>query len=159
MELSVTVNGQPWHKEVEPRLLLSDFLRHHLGLRGTHVGCEQGICGACTVLVDALPVRSCLLFAVQAEGCSVETSEHLEAGGMSGLLEAFSAEHAVQCGFCTPGILIEAAWLLRQKAGQGLDEGAVREALSGNLCRCTGYQNIVRAVLSAAKGGPAHGQG
>ena len=128
----------------EPRLLLSDFLRHELGLTGTHVGCEHGVCGACTVLLDGVAVRSCLTLAVQAEGCEVVTVEGLEWGPLQ---EAFRRNHALQCGFCTPGILMAATDLLADGAPT---REAVVELLSGHLCRCTGYESIVDAILEAA---------
>lgn len=144
------VNGQDYHVDVEPRWLLSDVLRHTLGLTGTHVGCEQGVCGACTVLVDGRPERSCLMFAVQAEGREITTVEGVTpVDGLSPLQAAFEKHHALQCGFCTPGFLLTAEALLRRRAD--LDEETVREELSGNICRCTGYQSIVDAVLAAAK--------
>jgi aerobic carbon-monoxide dehydrogenase small subunit len=151
VQLSLTVNGAPRTAAAEPRLLLSDFLRHELGLTGTHVGCEHGVCGACTVLLDGEAVRACLLFAVQAEGCEVETVEGLAAedGTLHPLQEAFRDAHGLQCGFCTPGILMSMLPFLRDNPHP--TEPEVREALSGNLCRCTGYQNIVDAVLLAAR--------
>ncbi|MCL6636712.1 MAG: (2Fe-2S)-binding protein [Alicyclobacillus sp.] len=146
------VNGQRHELDVEPRWLLADVLRHQLGLTATHVGCEQGVCGACTVLVDGKPERSCLMLAVQAEGCEVTTVEGLTpAAGLSPLQAAFQQHHALQCGFCTPGILVTMEALLRENPHP--DEATVREALSGNVCRCTGYQFIVDAVLAAAKEG------
>jgi len=138
--IEVTVNGTLRRAEAEPRLLLSDFLRHTLGLTGTHVGCEHGVCGACTVRLDGKAVRSCLLFAVQADGLEVETVEGLEWGSLQ---EAFRRHHALQCGFCTPGILITATDLLAR--GKPSRE-EIEEALSGNLCRCTGYMPIVDAI-------------
>lgn len=143
------VNGHDYHVDVEPRWLLSDVLRHSLGLTGTHVGCEQGVCGACTVLVDGQPERSCLMFAVQAEGREITTVEGVTPEeGLSPLQASFQKHHALQCGFCTPGFLLTAEALLRR--GAELDEATVREELSGNICRCTGYQSIVDAVLAAA---------
>ena len=143
--ISVTVNGRPYARAVEPRLLLSDFLRHELRLTGTHVGCEHGVCGACTVLVDGDSMRSCLLFAVQLDGCKVETVEGLgTVAQLSPLQESFREHHALQCGFCTPGMLMTATDLLRKYPLATDDE--IREGLSGNLCRCTGYQNIVAAI-------------
>ena len=148
--IGVTVNGAAYERTVEPRLLLSDFLRHALGLTGTHVGCEHGVCGACTVLLDGDSVRSCLLFAVQADGASVDTVESLGTlGHMSPLQEAFHEHHALQCGFCTPGMLITATDLLRKYPLASDEE--IREGLSGNLCRCTGYEHIVRAVRAAVR--------
>ena len=147
----VEVNGRAHEREVEPRLLLSDFLRHELGLTGTHVGCEHGVCGVCTVLLDGEPVRSCLMLAVQADGHAVETVESLAAGpeALHPLQEAFRDRHALQCGFCTPGILMTlVAWLREHREPSEAD---ARLALSGNLCRCTGYQHIVDAVLLAAR--------
>ena len=143
--ITVTVNGTAYERAVEPRLLLADFLRHTLGLTGTHVGCEHGVCGACTVLVDGDGMRSCLLFAVQLDGCKVETVESLGTpNDLSPLQEAFREHHALQCGFCTPGMLMTVTDLLR-KYPLATDE-EIREGLSGNLCRCTGYEHIVQAV-------------
>jgi carbon-monoxide dehydrogenase small subunit len=143
--IKATVNGVTYERTVEPRLLLSDFLRHVLGLTGTHVGCEHGVCGACTVLLDGDSVRSCLLFAMQVDGLRVETVESLGTiGRMNALQEAFREHHALQCGFCTPGMLMTTTDLLRKYPLASDDE--IREGLSGNLCRCTGYEHIVRAV-------------
>jgi carbon-monoxide dehydrogenase small subunit len=153
--VSLTVNGRPYRREVEPRLLLSDFLRHELGLTGTHVGCEHGVCGACTVLFDGEAVRSCLLLAVQADGHEVATVEGLApgagaaAGELHPLQEAFRAAHGLQCGFCTPGFLMTLIPFLKENPDPSEEE--IRHALSGNLCRCTGYQNIVAAVKLAAR--------
>ena len=151
VEISLSVNGAASHAAVEPRLLLSDFLRHELGLTGTHVGCEHGVCGACTILMDGEAVRSCLVFAVQADGAEVVTVEGLTAGEgpLHPLQEAFRDAHGLQCGFCTPGILMSMIPFLRDNPSP--DEPTIREALSGNLCRCTGYQNIVEAVRLAAE--------
>lgn len=151
--VSVTVNGRRYERSVDPRELLSDFLRHGLGLTGTHVGCEHGVCGACTVLLDGEAVRSCLIFAVQVDGRAVETVEGLattEKGveTLDPLQTAFREHHALQCGFCTPGILMSMKAFLRETPSP--DEAAIREALSGHLCRCTGYQNLVAAVASVA---------
>ncbi|NYZ15519.1 (2Fe-2S)-binding protein [Azospirillum sp. RWY-5-1] len=147
--ISMTVNGREVTLTVEPRVSLADALRQDLGLTGTHVGCEHGVCGSCTVLVDGTAVRSCLLFAVQAEGTAVETVEGLARGSaLHPLQEAFRRHHALQCGFCTPGVLMTLVELLR--ADPCPTEAAVRDALSGNLCRCTGYQPIVAAALDAA---------
>ena len=150
MDVELTVNGRRVREDVEPRLLLSDFLRHTLGLTGTHVGCEHGVCGACTVRVDDLPVRSCLLLAVQADGCQVRTVESLAAGTtLTPLQEAFRSHHALQCGFCTPGILLAASDLL-DRGGPPTREEIV-DMLSGHLCRCTGYEPIVEAIAQAAE--------
>jgi aerobic-type carbon monoxide dehydrogenase small subunit (CoxS/CutS family) len=153
MRIRVTINGAPYEGEVEPRTLLSDFIRHQAGLTGTHVGCEHGVCGACTVQLEGEPVRSCLMLAVQADGRSLRTVEGLAGPGgeLSALQEAFTEHHALQCGFCTAGFLITADALLRARAGAGLTEAEVRGELAGNLCRCTGYEGIVAAVLSAAE--------
>jgi carbon-monoxide dehydrogenase small subunit len=148
--ISLSVNGVERELEVETRRLLSDALRADLGLTGTHVGCEHGVCGCCTVLLDGRPVRSCLVLAVQAAGCEVRTIEGLaEAdGALSALQRAFKSEHALQCGFCTPGFLMTASSFYREAAGMSDEE--IREALGGQLCRCTGYVGIVRAVRAAA---------
>jgi aerobic carbon-monoxide dehydrogenase small subunit len=146
----ITVNGKSYARVVEARLTLADFLRHELGLTGTHLGCEHGVCGACTVLVDGRTARSCLMFAVQANGCEVTTVEGLTPDGeLSVLQQAFMDNHGLQCGFCTPGMLITLTELLRDNAEPSEDE--VREALTGNLCRCTGYAGIVKAALDAAQ--------
>jgi carbon-monoxide dehydrogenase small subunit len=150
--VELTVNGRPYRVEVSPRWSLADVLRHRLGLTGTHVGCEQGVCGACTVWLDGEPARSCLLFAVQAAGHEITTVEGITpAEGLSPLQEAFHRHHALQCGYCTPGMLLTAEALLRRNPAP--DEATVREALTGNLCRCTGYQFIVDAVLSMRPSG------
>ena len=150
LAIRVTVNGKLYQREVEPRLLLSDFLRHELELTGTHVGCEHGVCGACTVLLDGEAVRSCLLLAVQADGHEIQTVESLGgADALSPLQQAFWEVHGLQCGFCTPGILMTLIPFLAQNPHPG--ETEIREALSGNLCRCTGYVNIVKAVQWAAE--------
>lgn len=149
-KVSVTVNGATHERQVESRLLLSDFLRHDLGLTGTHVGCEHGVCGACTILLDGLPVRSCLMFAAQAGGKQITTVEGLSTNGqLSPLQEAFRDTHALQCGYCTPGMLTTMTAFLAETPKP--NEVEIREALSGNLCRCTGYQNIVDAVKLAAE--------
>jgi len=146
--ITLTVNGRRYERAVEPRLLLADFLRHTIGLTGTHVGCEHGVCGACTVLINGDSMRSCLLFAIQLDGASVETVESLGGpGNLSPLQECFREHHALQCGFCTPGMLMTATDLLR-KYPLATDE-QIREGLSGNLCRCTGYEHIVKAVRAA----------
>ncbi|MDX1576600.1 MAG: (2Fe-2S)-binding protein [Kiloniellales bacterium] len=158
-EITLTINGKAQTRTVETRTSLADFLRHELGLTGTHVGCEHGVCGACTVLVDGVPMRSCLMFAPQAEGREVTTVEGLagdSAGGdeLHPLQQAFRDAHGLQCGFCTPGILMTLVAYLEDHPKP--DEAEIREALSGNLCRCTGYQHIVDAVLAAtgASDGP-----
>ncbi len=150
-EITVTVNGQAQTREVETRLNLADFLRHELEMTGTHVGCEHGVCGACTVLVDGAAVRSCLMLAVQADGHEVTSIEGLAAadGALHPVQEAFWKNHGLQCGFCTPGMVISVAALLRDNPDPS--EREVREAISGNICRCTGYQPIVAAALDAAK--------
>jgi carbon-monoxide dehydrogenase small subunit len=149
--IATTVNGTRQERAVEPRMLLSDFIRHELGLTGTHVGCEHGVCGACTILLDELPVRACLMFAPQANGRAIETVEGLARGPteLHPLQEAFRDAHGLQCGYCTPGILMTMKAFLAENPSP--TEGEVREALSGNLCRCTGYQHIVDAVMLAAK--------
>jgi len=149
--VQLTVNGQAYEREVEPRLLLSDFIRHDLGLSGTHVGCEHGVCGACTILFDGQPIRSCLTLAVQANGHALHTVEGLapNATELHPLQQAFQDAHGLQCGFCTPGILMTLLPFLHENPEP--TETEVREAISGNLCRCTGYQHIVEAVLLAAK--------
>lgn len=151
--VSVTINGKEYERDVEARLLLSDFLRHELGLTGTHVGCEHGVCGACTILLDGLPVRSCLLFTVQVNGRNLTTVEGLAESqdNLHPLQEAFHEAHGLQCGFCTPGFLMTILPFLEENPHP--TEAEVREAISGNLCRCTGYQHIVDAVLLAADGG------
>ncbi len=152
--ISLTVNGKEHQRSVEPRLLLSDFLRHELRLTGTHVGCEHGVCGACTILLNGLAVRSCLMFAVQANGQEIITVEGLalEGDALHPLQEAFHEAHGLQCGFCTPGFLMTLVPYLKENPNPTEEE--IREALSGNLCRCTGYQNIVEAVKLAAKNLP-----
>ena len=149
MTITMTVNGVRHTRASEPRRLLSDFLREDLGLTGTHVGCEHGVCGACTVLWEGRPVRACLAFAVQADGAALTTVEGLASdAAMHPMQQAFADAHALQCGFCTPGFLLAAADLLRRVPDPGDDE--IRRALSGHLCRCTGYVNIVKAVRLAA---------
>jgi len=148
ISITVSVNGENHAAEVEPRLLLADFLRENLDLTGTHVGCEHGICGACTVLMNGDSVRSCLTFAVQADGAKIETVESLgDIDALGPLQEAFREKHALQCGFCTPGMLMTATDMLRKYKLETDDD--IRDGLSGNICRCTGYQNIVAAVRSA----------
>jgi len=149
-DIETTVNGQARSGVAEPRMLLSDFLRHELGLTGVHVGCEHGVCGACTVLLDGTTARSCLLFAVQAQGRELTTVEGLvEDGRLHPIQDAFRRNHGLQCGFCTPGMVLTAVELLRRQPVQ--TEQSVREGMSGNLCRCTGYDGIVAAVLDVAK--------
>ncbi len=150
-DISVTVNGTPYRRSVEARLLLSDFLRHDLLLAGTHVGCEHGVCGACTVIFDGVPVRSCLMFAAQADGHAIETVEGLapDREHLHPLQEAMRDCHGLQCGYCTPGILMTMKAFLAETPAP--DEVQIREALSGNLCRCTGYQHIVEAMKLAAE--------
>ena len=150
--VSILVNGERREASVEPRRSLSDFLRYDLGLTGTHVGCEHGICGACTVLVNGRSVRSCLIFAVQVREQDVLTVEGLATHGLHPLQQAFHEHHALQCGFCTPGMLLTALELLQTNPTPTEDE--VRKGLAGNLCMCTGYVNIVRAVLAAAGTAP-----
>jgi len=146
----MTVNGKSYARVVDARLTLADFLRHDINLTGTHLGCEHGVCGACTVLVDGHSARSCLMFAVQANGCEITTVEGLAADGkLSALQQAFIDNHGLQCGFCTPGMLMTLTELLRENPQPS--EQQVREALTGNLCRCTGYAGIVKAALDAAQ--------
>ncbi len=149
--VQVTINGRAYESEVEARLLLSDFLRHELDLTGTHVGCEHGVCGACTVLLDGEPVRACLILAVQVNGRQLTTVEGLatDQDDLHPLQEAFRDAHGLQCGFCTPGILMTMVPFLEDNPEP--DEAAIRHAISGNLCRCTGYQHIVDAVKLAAE--------
>ncbi len=149
----LNVNGHTYSVEsVEPRMILADVLRDVLGLTGTHLGCEHGVCGACTILLDGMPARSCLMFGVQAQGHEITTVEGLAPGEeqLSPLQEAFWQEHGLQCGFCTPGILTTMTWFLRHNPATPTRK-EIREALSGNLCRCTGYQNIVNAVERASQ--------
>jgi aerobic carbon-monoxide dehydrogenase small subunit len=149
----VTVNGRVREASVEPRLTLADFVRERCGLTGTHLGCEHGVCGACTVLVDGAAVRSCLMFAVQADGCEVTTVEAIAApdGALSPVQAALRACHGLQCGFCTPGFVVSITALLRENPDPTDEE--IRQGLSGNLCRCTGYQGILEAVRMALGGG------
>ncbi|MBN9049451.1 MAG: (2Fe-2S)-binding protein [Rhizobiales bacterium] len=149
VDIRLTVNGREYQGQCEPRTLLADFLRDHLDLTGTHVGCEHGVCGACTVLFNGEAARSCLMLAVQAEGAKITTIEGLAQGGQfHPVQKAFHENHALQCGFCTPGMLAATIDFLNTNASPNEEE--VREALSAVLCRCTGYQNIVKAVLAAA---------
>ena len=152
--VELTVNGRRYREQVDDRLLLSDFLRHTLGLTGTHVGCEHGVCGACTVRVDGAAVRACLVLAAQADGSHVETVEGLARdGALTPLQEAFRAHHALQCGFCTPGILMAATDFLERKPAPSREE--ITDMLAGQLCRCTGYEPIVQAILTASRAGEA----
>ena len=148
--VELTVNGERHELGVEPRRLLVDVLRHDLGLTGTHVGCEHGICGACTVLVDGAPARACLMFAAQAEGCEIRTVESLAGpnGELNDLQRSFTAHHGLQCGFCTPGFLMLAEGYLAERPSATKEE--IREVVASNLCRCTGYQTIVEAIDSCA---------
>ena len=149
--ITVTVNGASYEREVDARRLLVHFIRDELDLTGTHIGCDTGNCGACTVIVDGLAVKSCMLLAVQADGVSVETVESLASGDeLHPLQRSFSAHHALQCGYCTPGMLMSAKHLLDHNPEP--TEGEIRRAIQGNICRCTGYVNIVEAIAAAAKG-------
>jgi aerobic carbon-monoxide dehydrogenase small subunit len=151
--ISLTVNGRGHELTVEARRTLADMLRHDLGYTGTHLGCEHGICGACTVLLDGVPVRSCLVFGVQADGAEVRTVEGLasENDELSDLQQAFSDHHALQCGFCTPGFLMLAEAYLAEPEARTMNEQEARELTASNLCRCTGYQGIVDAILATAR--------
>lgn len=149
MDVTLKVNGRTRSATVEPRMLLVDFLRHELGMTGTHIGCEHGVCGACTVLLDGRSARSCLHFAVAVDGAEIETVEGVaERDQLHPIQEAFHQNHALQCGYCTPGFLMTTIELLRQNPDP--DEAAIRHALTNNICRCTGYANIVKAVAAAA---------
>jgi carbon-monoxide dehydrogenase small subunit len=158
MQISFSVNGERMRLDVEPRRTLADALREDLGLTGTHLGCEHGVCGACTVLVDGEPVRACLMFAVQTDGGTVTTVEGLqgEEGTLHPLQEAFVTHHGLQCGFCTPGMLMSALHLLHTQPDA--DRATIREEMSGNICRCTGYQGIVAAMLATARARRAAGR-
>ena len=149
--IQVTVNGQTFEREVESRLHLGDFLRHELNLTGTHIGCEHGVCGACTVIVDGVPVRSCLMFAGQANGASITTVEGLAKadGTLHPVQQAFWNKHGLQCGFCTPGMMMTLVAFLGENPNA--EEADIRDAISGNICRCTGYETIVDAALDAAR--------
>jgi carbon-monoxide dehydrogenase small subunit len=150
VDIELTVNGERRTASAEPRKTLADFLREDLGLTGTHLGCEHGVCGACTVLVDGEPARSCLMLAVQARGCDVQTIEGLGSPeAMNPLQEALAANHSFQCGFCTPGFIMQITALLNEVPNPS--EGEIRETLSGNICRCTGYESIINGVLAAAR--------
>lgn len=149
-DTEISVNGTRYSRSIEFRTLLSDFLRHELRLAGTHVGCEHGVCGACTILVDGVPVRSCLMLAIQAQACELQTIEGLSIGGkLHPIQQAMHDHHGLQCGYCTPGILMTMVAFLKETPAPSEDQ--IREALSGNLCRCTGYQNIVDAMMHAAE--------
>ncbi len=149
--IELTVNGQPFRREIEPRMLLVEFIREELGLTGTHVGCDTSYCGACTVQLNGAPIKSCTLFAVQADGGEVLTVEGLECNGtLHPLQQSFSEHHALQCGFCTPGMLMSTHALLTEQPNA--DRKAIRKAIAGNVCRCTGYQNIIKAVEAVASG-------
>ena len=152
MDVTVTVNGTTYERDVEPRKLLIHFLRDDLDLTGSHVGCDTGNCGACSVILDGVLVKSCMLLAVQANGASIETVEGLsEDGELTPLQQAFNEHHALQCGYCTPGMLISATHLLERNPRPSA--GEIRRGIQGNICRCTGYVNIVRAIESLAEGG------
>ncbi|WP_454651211.1 (2Fe-2S)-binding protein [Bradyrhizobium liaoningense] len=155
VEVELVVNDKTWNGSLEPRLSLADFLREKLGLTGTHLGCEHGVCGACTVLVDGEPERACLSIAVATNGRRVTTIEGLSGAIPEALKEAFSKHHALQCGFCTPGMLITATDIINR--GACLDEEHIRRELAGNLCRCTGYQGLVAAIGAVAKREVNHG--
>ena len=158
MRIAFNVNGKPLSVDIEARLTLADCLRHNLGLSGTHVGCEHGVCGACTILLDGQAVRSCIMLAVQADGADVQTVESLSTGdALSPLQASFRRHHALQCGFCTPGMLMTAHALLI--AEPDADQERIREALAGNLCRCTGYIGIIKAVLEARAAYPKRSEG
>lgn len=150
VEITVSINGLSYTRQVEPRMLLADFLRHELGLTGTHVGCEHGVCGACTVLLDGRSARSCLTLAIQADGAEIETVEGLGTVEELGRVQqAFRDHHGLQCGFCTPGFIMTITDMLRHHSLE--NDAEIREALSGNICRCTGYEHIVNAVRELAK--------
>lgn len=153
--IEVTINGEKYRRQIEPRMLLVEFIREEVGLTGTHIGCDTSYCGACTVKLDGAPVKSCTMFAVQADGCEILTVEGLEKDGeLHPLQKSFTEHHSLQCGFCTPGMLMSAHSLLEQHPEA--DRKAIRKALAGNVCRCTGYQNIlkaVEAVVNDGKGG------
>ena len=151
--VSMTVNGQRIEREVSPRMLLSDFIRHELRLTGTHVGCEHGVCGCCTVIIDGKAGRSCLAFAVQADGADIRTIESVAGpdGTLHPVQQAFRACHGLQCGYCTPGFVMSIVNYLEEHPNPDLSEDAIREVLSGNLCRCTGYRNIVAAFRRGAE--------
>jgi len=150
MDIAVTVNGERYERDVEPRKLLIHFLRDDLDLTGSHIGCDTGNCGACSIIIDGVLVKSCMMLAVQADGAKIETVEGLaQDGELNALQQAFSDHHALQCGYCTPGMLMSATALLRENAHPGDEE--IRRAIQGNICRCTGYVNIVEAIKAAAE--------
>ena len=150
ISISVTVNGKRYDRDVEPRLLLVQFIREHLQLTGTHIGCDTTYCGACTVLMNGVPVKSCTVLAVQADGCELRTVEGLEQDGkLHPLQEAFSEYHGLQCGYCTPGMLMSATWLLENNDKPTRED--IRKSIQGNVCRCTGYENIFTAIGEASK--------
>jgi aerobic carbon-monoxide dehydrogenase small subunit len=154
VEITVNVNGVERTADVEPRVLLADFIRTHLGLTGTHIGCDTTSCGVCTVLLDGTPVKSCTVFAVQSNGRSITTVEGMKTNGeLSAMQKAFKEEHGLQCGFCTPAMMLVGTNLLENNPDPTEDE--IRWAISGNMCRCTGYMNIVKAIKSAARGAQA----
>jgi carbon-monoxide dehydrogenase small subunit len=161
VEISLRVNGRTVERAVEPRMLLSDFIRHELGLTGTHVGCEHGVCGACTVQLHGEPVRSCLMLAVQANGADLRTVEGLAAadGELHPIQTAFRAKHGLQCGFCTPGFLMTIEAWLRENTNPDPSEEELRGVVAGNLCRCTGYQGIVDAMRAVVAEVPREGEG
>ncbi len=148
--VELTVNGGTYQREIEPRTLLVEFIREELGLTGTHIGCDTSYCGACTVLMDGRPIKSCTVFAVQADGCEIDTVEGLESDGeLHPLQTAFSEHHGLQCGYCTPGMLMSSKHLLAENPDPSREE--IKKCIAGNTCRCTGYQNIITAVEDAAK--------
>jgi len=153
MPIALTVNGTPVERAVSPRLLLSDFIRHELGLTGTHVGCEHGVCGCCTVVIDGAAARSCLTFAVQVDGADVRTIESVadETDALHPVQQAFKDNHALQCGYCTPGFVMSIVNHLENTPEPDLSDDGIRDVLAGNLCRCTGYKNIVKAFRQAAE--------
>ena len=158
--ITLKVNGRDYDLVVEARRTLADMLRHDLGYTGTHLGCEHGICGACTVILDGAPVRACLVFGVQADGAEIRTVEGLARGEqLTDLQQAFNDHHALQCGFCTPGFLMLAEAYLAEDDSGGLTEDQARELIASNLCRCTGYQGLIEAVLATARARGTHARG
>ncbi len=152
VSFSMTVNEKPVQGECEDRTLLVQYLREHMGLTGTHVGCDTSQCGCCTVHIDGIPIKSCTILAVQADGCEVTTIEGLAKNGeLHPMQEAFRENHGLQCGFCTPGMVMSAIGIIDRNRGKTLDEKTVRRELEGNFCRCTGYHNIVKAILAASE--------